>query len=146
MARALKIYMRGKSVRTLQNILKQMGYPMEDQPAIFGVSTRDGVKDFQKRKGLKPTGIVDDELFMQMQKSVGFQAEKITKSESPVGLTAPNDRNQFYALLSLLIRKGVITEDELQAELMQTKPKQTEPEQSEPKKALAQKATQLPMG
>ena len=142
MARALKIYMRGKSVRTLQNILKQMGYPMEDQSAIFGVSTRDGVKDFQKRKGLKPTGIVDDELFKQMQESVGFQAEKIAKSESPVGLATPNDRSQLDALLSLLIRKGIITEEELLAEMKQkTKPKQTEPEQ-----ASVQKATQLPMG
>ena len=136
MARALKIYMRGKSVRTLQNILKQMGYPMEDQPAIFGVSTRDGVKDFQKRKGLKPTGMVDDELFKQMQESVGFQAEKTAKSESPVGLTAPNDKSQLDALVSLLIRKGIITEEELQTEIKQTEPKQTS----------AQKATQLPLG
>ena len=142
MARALKIYMRGKSVRTLQNMLKQMGYPMEDQPAIFGVSTRDGVKDFQKRKGLKPTGIVDDELFKQMQESVGFQAEKIAKSESPIGLAAPNDRNQLYALISLLIRKGIITEEALLAEMKQkTKPKQTESKQTP-----AAKATQLPMG
>jgi len=142
MARALKIYMRGKSVRTLQNILKQMGYPMEDQPAIFGVSTRDGVKDFQKRKRLKVTGMVDDELFKQMQESVGFQAEKIAKSESSVELVAPNDKNQLDALLSLLIHKGVITEDELLAEMKQkAKPKQTEPEQ-----ASVQKATPLPMG
>jgi len=142
MARALKIYMRGKSVRTLQNILKQMGYPMEDQPAIFGVSTRDGVKDFQKRKGLKPTGMVDDELFKQMQESVGFQAEKIAKSESPIGLAAPNDRNQLDALISLLIRKGIITEEALLAEMKQkTKPKQTESKQTP-----AAKATQLPMG
>jgi len=141
MARPLKMYMRGKSVRSLQQMLKQMGYPMKDQPAIFGASTRDGVKDFQNRKGLKPTGIVDDELFNLMQESVGFQAEKPAKSESPVGLAAPADKSRLDALVTLLISKGVITEEELQAELMQTKPKQ-----DEPKKALAQKATQLPMG
>lgn len=117
MARILKIYMRGKSVRTLQNMLKQMGYPMEDQPAIFGVSTRDGVKDFQKRKGLKPTGMVDDELFKQMQESVGFQSETVAKTEKPVGLgspnESPNERLRLDALISLLISKGVITEEEL---------------------------------
>ncbi len=115
MARALKIYMRGKSVRTLQNILKQMGYPMEDQPAIFGTSTRDGVKDFQKRKGLKPTGMVDDELFRLMQESVGFQAEPAVKAEKPVGLAAPAETGRLDALVSLLISKGVITEEELNA-------------------------------
>jgi peptidoglycan hydrolase-like protein with peptidoglycan-binding domain len=115
MARALKIYMRGKGVRTLQTILKQMGYPMEDQPAIFGVSTRDGVKDFQKRKGLKPTGMVDDELFRLMQESVGFQAETTVKPEKPVGLVSPAETSRMDALVSLLISKGVITQEELDA-------------------------------
>lgn len=139
MARTLKIYMRGKSVRTLQNMLKQMGYPMEDQPAIFGVSTRDGVKDFQKRKGLKPTGMVDDELFKQMQQSVGFQAEKIARSENPAQPVSSNEASRLDSLISLLIHKGVITEEEL-AEAVSAR--STE----EPTKAPAKKASQLLMG
>lgn len=113
MARDLKMFMRGKSVRTLQNILKQMGYPMEDQPAIFGASTRDGVKDFQKRKGLKITGMVDDELMLLLQQSVGFQADNRPKRENPAQPSANVDPGRLEALISLLIRKGVISEEEL---------------------------------
>ena len=127
MARPLKIYMRGKSVRTLQQILKQMGYPMEDQPAIFGTSTRDAVKDFQKRKGLKVDGIVDDELFKLMQQNVGFQNEASVKKGDPIGLAEPTRRDQLDALVGLLISKDVITEEEL-AEAMRPQPaKVTQP-------------------
>jgi len=121
MARALKMFMRGKSVRTLQNILKQMGYPMEDQPAIFGASTRDGVKDFQKRKGMKITGMVDDELMLLFQQSIGFQADNKPKQENPVQPSAPVDPDRLEALISLLISKGVITEAEL-AKAVSTEP------------------------
>ena len=130
MARPLKIYMRGKSVRTLQQMLKQMGYPMEDQAAIFGASTRDAVKDFQKRKGLKVDGIVDDELFKVMQQNVGFQSDSGDKKDNkndPVGLTSPANRQQLDALVGLLISKGVITEEEL-TEAMRPQPvKVTQP-------------------
>ena len=139
MARVLKIYMRGKSVRTLQNMLKQMGYPMEDQPAIFGVSTRDGVKDFQKRKNLKPTGMVDDELFKQIQQSVGFQTEKIAKSENPAQPARSNETNRLDSLISLLIRKGVISEEEL-AEAMDVAPAESVAD------VPLKKPSHLPMG
>ena len=130
MARPLKIYMRGKSVRTLQQMLKQMGYPMEDQAAIFGASTRDAVKDFQKRKGLKVDGIVDDELFKVMQQNVGFQSDSGDKKDNkndPVGLASSANRQQLDALVGLLISKGVITEEEL-TEAMRPQPvKVTQP-------------------
>jgi len=138
--RNLKIYMRGKSVTQLQNMLKQMGFPMEDQPAIFGASTRDGVKSFQKRKGLKTTGVVDDELFTLMQQSVGFQAEagekrKVNKSGSSI------DQQRLDALIDLLVSKGVISEDELAAALQP--PEQT-PEQPQNSESVAPQAKKVP--
>lgn len=123
MARPLKIYMRGKSVRTLQGMLKQMGYPMEDQAAIFGTSTRDAVKDFQKRKGLKDTGTVDDELFALMQQSVGFQPEKNVEKQpgTKQASSDPTTANKVGMLTRLLVSKGLISEEEA-AEVLQTQP------------------------
>jgi len=114
MARDLKMFMRGKSVTQLQNMLRQMGYPMEDQPAIFGACTRDGVKDFQKRKGLKVTGIVDDELMELMRQSVGFQTEKKpARKEQTTGTPSATDSAKLDALIRLLVGKGLISEEEL---------------------------------
>jgi len=137
MARPLKIYMRGKSVRTLQGMLRQMGYPMEDQPAIFGASTRDAVKDFQKRKGLKDTGIVDDELFALMQQSVGFQAEKSDKAKQTEKAAGGNDSRRLDALIGLLISKGILSEEEIGEMLA--------PQPSAPAAARAKKTPGTPL-
>lgn len=118
MSRPLKMFMRGKSVTMLQELLRRMGYPMQDQPGLFGVHTRDAVKDYQKKRGLKTTGVVDAELLQQMQQgsapAVSDKKEKMAAD--------PLERKRVDALIRLLIRKGVITEDELQAEIKRPAP------------------------
>lgn len=114
MKRDLKMFMRGKSVTMLQNMLKQMGYPMNDVQGVFGACTRDGVKDFQKRKGVKATGVVDGELFTLIQQSVGFQAgEKRSRKEEPTASVPSAEMARLDALIGLLIDKGVISEEEV---------------------------------
>ncbi len=113
MARTLKIFMRGKSVSQLQEILRRMGYTIEDQRGIFGVHTRDAVRSFQKQQGLTPTGHVDDDL-MQMLQGGASQ----TSAEMPVleSKALPTNQAELDALVRLLIQKKVFTQEEWDAE------------------------------
>jgi len=135
MSRPLKMFMRGKSVRNLQEILKRLGYPMDDQPSIFGASTRDAVKNFQSQKELKPTGIADDELLNLMRQGHNLSDIEATHKPKTTPKSKPSaqplDQMRVDALIRLLIAKGVISEEELQTEMKRTPQK---------------KASQLPLG
>ena len=109
MARALKIFMRGKSITQLQEVLRRMGYDINDQRALFGTNTRDAVKSFQKQQGLKPTGIVDDALLKQMQGGAPAAAEDKTEVSAT---SLPTNQAELDALVRLLIQKEVFTQDE----------------------------------
>ncbi len=54
----LKYGSRGKRVRWVQHRLRDQGYTSVKVQGYFGSNTRRCVKLFQKRKGLKPDGIV----------------------------------------------------------------------------------------
>jgi len=112
--------MRGEGVGMLQELLQGMGYPIHDKPALFGTSTRDAVKDFQSKKGLKTTGIVDELLMDQMRKGFGGQLKtkqtKVRKS-SAAAVASPVNQQQLDAITRLLIKKGIFSEDELAAEI-----------------------------
>ncbi|ATX79641.1 Putative peptidoglycan binding domain-containing protein [Mariprofundus aestuarium] len=124
MNKKLKMFMRGKGVSMLQELLQRMGYPMNDQPGIFGVSTRDAVKDFQSKKGLKTTGIVDEELLNMIRQNCGIQADtKRAVSESvPLPALGPVDQKQLEVITRLLIKKGIFSEDELRDEMSRPQP------------------------
>jgi len=116
--------MRGKRVGLLQAVLHRMGYPMQDQNGLFGVHTRDAVKDIQKQRGLKPTGELDDALFQLLQLGT---APQVTDQGSTTTAAAPLpepgcDQEQFDALVRLLLRKGVIEAGELEAEMSRACP------------------------
>lgn len=131
MARPMKIFMRGKKVTMLQELLRRMGYPMHDKPGQFGTSTRDAVKAVQSQYTLRPTGIVDDGLLQLMQQ--GQPAPEITEKAVAKAPSPDNDHPQqsvtrleaqTEALVRLLIRKGVFTENELHDEMVRIQPKQ----------------------
>ncbi|MDQ6969951.1 MAG: peptidoglycan-binding domain-containing protein [Mariprofundus sp.] len=115
MARPLKMFMRGKRITMLQEILHRMGYPMHDQAGLFAASTRDGIKAFQKQQGLKVTGTVDDDLFTLLQQ--GSQPSKQKTASDPAQADTaehkPCNQQQFDALIQLLVSKNIITEAEL---------------------------------
>jgi len=126
MARPLKMFMRGKSVSALQELLRGMGYSVEDRPSMFGSSTRDAVKGFQRQRGLKATGQVDDELLQMMQQGKGVSS---AHSKATVNKTATSDvapiavnQQQLDALIRLLVRKDVLTEQELKDEMKRAQP------------------------
>ncbi len=58
--RNLSIAMQGEDVQLLQQELRQLGFPIEDEEAVFGESTRQVVLRFQKQNRLEPTGEVDE--------------------------------------------------------------------------------------
>jgi len=121
MARPLKIFMRGKSITTLQEVLRRMGYPIHDQKGLFGTDTRDAVKSFQKQQGLKPTGLVDDELMQLMQRghAAVAPAEKEVVAKQEVQSV---NQHQLDCLIRLLIQKEVLAEGELEAEMKKVIP------------------------
>jgi len=118
MARPLKIFMRGKNIAALQELLRRMGYVIDDQPRQFGTSTRDAVKSFQRQQALQANGIVDDALLQAMQHTQSGPTSTTTKAEPH---HAPIDervnQQQFDALIRLLINKNIFTQHELQTEL-----------------------------
>ena len=120
MARALKIFMRGKRVTMLQELLGRMGYTMQDRPGQFGTSTRDAVKQFQASRGLKSTGIVDDALLQSMQQG---QPVTVDAPDAPVPDKANNEQ-QLDILVQLLIRKGILTDAEWQEASSRPAPRQ----------------------
>ncbi len=118
MARPLKVFMRGKSIALLQEVLRRMGYTIDDQKGLFGTMTRDAVKSFQKQHGLKPTGQVDDALMTLMQHGqpiVAPEPENISAKVEPAA--ASMNQKQLDSLIRLLLRKGVIAEGELEQEM-----------------------------
>jgi len=122
MARPLKIFMRGKRITMLQELLRRMGYPMHDQAGQFGSSTRDAVKAYQRQLDFKATGMVNDELLSLMQQKPLAQTSKPEISEHDLDKPLSSiNQHQLDALIQLLINKGVITEEELQAEISRPK-------------------------
>jgi len=122
MARPLKIFMRGKSVRMLQDLLRSMGYKVEDRDSMFGASTRDAVKSFQRQRSLKVTGQVDDVLLQMMQqgKACSSVRSKDAMKTTPVSDVVPIamvSQEKFNALLRLMVRKGLFDEQELKDEM-----------------------------
>jgi len=122
MSRPLNMFMRGKRVTMLQELLGRMGYPTQDQPGLFGASTRDGVKNFQKQRQLKPTGLVDDELLKLMQQGHVTASSKKKRKPKKAPSPIPVNQQQLDALIRLLIRKDLINEDELQVEMERPQP------------------------
>jgi len=134
MARVLKVFMRGQGVRSLQTILRGMGYTIEDPNSVFGTSTREAVKSYQKQHQLKATGWVDDALMAKMQfgTSADMHASKDkedqTENKPAHPMDEKNDRvlqemnKKFDALIQLLEQKDVLKPGELQRALQQQKP------------------------
>lgn len=119
MARPLKIFMRGKSVRMLQELLRSMGYKVDDRDSMFGASTRDAVKSFQRQRNLKVTGQVEGELLQMMQQGSSANEKTVVKKSSvsdaaPIAMVS---QKKFDALLRLLVRKGLFNEQELKDEM-----------------------------
>jgi len=125
MSRPLKMFMRGKRVTMLQEILQRMGYPMHDQTGLFGASTRDGIKDFQKRQALKASGIVDDDLFKLLQQGP-LSTASTSKDTTPTDATNPSpiacNQQQLDALTAVLIDKGIISQSELDQQISRPQP------------------------
>ncbi|MDX8381832.1 MAG: peptidoglycan-binding domain-containing protein [Ghiorsea sp.] len=118
MARPLKIFMRGKSVTQLQELLRGMGFEIHDQKALFGVDTRSAVKAYQKQHSLKITGEVDEQFIIRMQGGAGAtpkQSEAIVKAIS-------SKQEPLDVLIQLLIKKNVFTQEEWDSECSKTKP------------------------
>ncbi|MES0371883.1 MAG: peptidoglycan-binding domain-containing protein [Mariprofundaceae bacterium] len=122
MPRPLKMFMRGKRVTMLQELLHRIGHSINDQPGLFGATTRDAVKDFQKQREIKVTGQVDDDLMQLIQGGQTVPTSKEKPSSEKITASTPVNQQQLDALIRLLIRKELMTEKELQTEMKRPQP------------------------
>jgi peptidoglycan hydrolase-like protein with peptidoglycan-binding domain len=71
---------KGKQVRNWQLFLKRQGFMIRGDSLthaideVFGPFTEQETKRFQKKAGLKETGIVDDDT-LKVAKELGFEAQ-----------------------------------------------------------------------
>ncbi|MGH7845743.1 MAG: neuraminidase-like domain-containing protein [Candidatus Binatia bacterium] len=71
--RDLSFQMKGEDVKLLQDELKQLGYviaPQEIRDGRFGASTRKAVLDFQKKRGMNGSGVVDQQAAREISAAV----------------------------------------------------------------------------
>ena len=119
--------MRGRTVGMLQEILMRHGYTIQDQTRVFGADTREAVKSFQKQHNLEPTGIVDDEMMQLLQLGQPKANEKSSKSDNSPSGTGKKEKQhvspqKLDALVRLLVKKGILEEGELEAEMKKSVP------------------------
>ncbi|OIO66388.1 MAG: hypothetical protein AUJ56_12635 [Zetaproteobacteria bacterium CG1_02_49_23] len=118
--------MRGKSVATLQAQLRHRGFVINDPASVFGPTTRDAVKALQKQLSLKATGTVDSALWKALAGNLTSSAEP--DSPELTSTTSPDpSADKLEALIQLLISKGIIEPQELDALLHATETKMEKP-------------------
>ncbi|MBR4419704.1 MAG: spore cortex-lytic enzyme [Clostridia bacterium] len=87
---------RGATVKTIQQKLKRWGYYTGAVDGIFGTKTKEAVKYFQRKNGLKVDGIVGS----QTLKALGIYN---TDSSNNSSTSSPNYSNADVTLLAHLI-------------------------------------------
>lgn len=55
-------------VKEIQEALKEAGFGPEQIDGVMGQQTREAIKEFQKAKGLKPTGIIDSITYLALNR------------------------------------------------------------------------------
>ncbi len=115
--RDLKIRMRGKDVAQLQQVLRELGFVIEDEQGYFGRSTQQAVRRFQNKHGFAPTGIVTSNLRERINnvlnpgKGVGDIDRNSSSTQRPDESTVlPNlespSANRYYGLY-----RGVVSDN-----------------------------------
>ncbi|MBR1983435.1 MAG: spore cortex-lytic enzyme [Clostridia bacterium] len=79
-ALTLKQGSRGTQVKTMQTKLKNWGYYKGSVDGIFGKKTKEAVKLFQKRNGLKVDGIVGNQTLKALGMSTGSNSSSSSSS------------------------------------------------------------------
>ena len=115
--RNLQIRMRGQDVAQLQQMLRELGYVIEDRQGYFGRSTQQAVCRIQSEHGYPPTGIVTSNLRERINRLLipGKESNDIEinsfKTQNPYGSTVlPSPEyplvNKYYGLY-----RGVVSEN-----------------------------------
>lgn len=60
-------------VEEIQNILKSAGFFWADVDGLMGRKTRQAIKNFQRQKGINPTGIIDETTYSSLLKERELQ-------------------------------------------------------------------------
>jgi len=68
-----KVFGYNPRVEEIQKILKESGFEFGPVDGVLGAQTRVAISQFQEKNGLKPTGKIDSEtqLFLNKQKKLG---------------------------------------------------------------------------
>lgn len=90
--RDLSIGKIGGDVRQLQIDLTKKGYNLEPYNGVFGLRTMEAVTELQKKNGLKPTGVYDDETReVLINNNLGDDSRKSSKRSIAVSRSYSRD-------------------------------------------------------
>jgi len=109
--RSMSLGSSGLDVQFLQFLINTIAtysdvVPFVPQDGIFGTSTENAVKSFQRSAGLPETGVADEETFNTLYNTyVGYIASSVVNFGSPVPVSYPGtplrlgDRNEYVRLM-----------------------------------------------
>lgn len=83
--RDLSVGKIGGDVRQLQIDLTRKGYKLEPYNGVYGLKTMEAVSDLQKKNGIKPTGVFDEETRkVLINKNAKKDSSKVRSASVPV--------------------------------------------------------------
>ena len=86
---------QGESVKTLQNLLNQQGYSL-DEDGIFGAKTQAAVKDYQKKNGLLLDGIAGDQTWGSLLSAAAPVQQQAAPAISDATMAALQELERGY--------------------------------------------------
>ncbi len=93
---ALSVGSSGDAVTKMQTRLRTLGYIAEVPDGSFGINTKKAVISFQKRAGLSPTGIADNETLTLLYSSA---APKAPVTYNHTDVLKPNYNKDYYIIV-----------------------------------------------
>lgn len=110
----VRIGSRGSKVKEVQRLLAKLNYYSGEQDGVAGTQTAVAIAKFQKRAGLKASGIADDKTQRALKDSTGDSTERKGKKTMTMHATAysPQDPGvKSYTATKTKLRKGVVAVD-----------------------------------
>ncbi len=103
---------RGDSVLQLQGYLLKSGYILQTYDGIYGNDTKKAVEEFQKRRGMKQTGVIDETTYRALRVIPGTPKNYKKKLLMHVSAySSEDDGNGLYTARGNRLTQGLVAVD-----------------------------------
>lgn len=110
LSRTLKRGLKGDDVRTLQEILKGLGFYVGSLDGAFGTGTYNSVRNFQSKNGLKADGVVGSQTANILNSKIGSSSNNPSSGESNTQ-KPPTTNTSMSFKISRVLKRGMKGED-----------------------------------